>query len=119
MDYGKLARNVDRQVKPILSGMVDTERRADKLIKEVDVQVTRLGSSLDETAKSATAALVEAKKTLNTIEGLTGEDSKMIYQMTTTLKELSAAARSIRAWADYLERHPEALLRGKGGSQGR
>jgi len=119
MDYGKLARNVDRQVKPILSGMVDTERRADKLIKEVDVQVTRLGSSLDETAKSATAALVEAKKTLNTIEGLTGEDSKMIYQMTTTLKELSAAARSIRVWADYLERHPEALLRGKGGSQGR
>lgn len=115
-DYGKLARNVDRQVKPVLSGMVDTERHADKLIKKVDVQVTRLGSSLDETAKSATAALVEAKKTLNTIEGLTGEDSKMIYQMTTTLKELSAAARSIRVWADYLERHPEALLRGKGGS---
>ena len=40
----------------------------------------------------------------------------MIYQITTTLKELSAAARSIRVWADYLERHPEALLRGKGGS---
>jgi len=118
-DYGKLARNVDRQVKPILSGVVDTERHADKLIQKVDVQVTRLGSSLDETAKSATAALVEAKKTLNTIEGLTGEDSKMIYQMTTTLKELSAAARSIRVWADYLERHPEALLRGKGGSKGR
>ena len=115
-DYGKLARNVDRQVKPVLSGMVDTERHADKLIKKVDVQVTRLGSSLDETAKSATAALVEAKKTLNTIKGLTGEDSKMIYQMTTTLKELSAAARSIRVWADYLERHPEALVRGKGGS---
>ena len=115
-DYGKLARNVDRQVKPILSGVVDTERHADKLIQKVDVQVTRLGSSLDETAKSATAALVDAKKTLNTIRGLTGEDSKMIYQMTTTLKELSAAARSIRVWADYLERHPEALLRGKGGS---
>ena len=115
-DYGRLARNVDRQVKPVLSGIGETERHADKLVKNVDAQVTRLGSRIEEAAKSANAALVEAKKTLNTIDGLTGEDSQMIYQMTTTLKELSAAARSIRVWADYLERHPEALLRGKGGS---
>jgi paraquat-inducible protein B len=115
-DYGKLARNVDRQVKPVLSGIVETERHADKLVRNVDAQVTRLGSSIEEASKSAAAALVEVKKTLNTIEGLTGEDSQMIYQMTTTLKELSAAARSIRVWAEYLERHPEALVRGKGGS---
>ncbi len=115
-DYGKLARNVDRQVKPVLSGIVETERHANKLVKNVNAQVTRLGSRIDEAAKSAAAALVEAKKTLNTIEGLTSDDSQMMYQITTTLKELSAAARSIRVWADYLERHPEALLRGKGGS---
>lgn len=115
-DYGKLARNVDRQVKPVLSGIGETERHAYKLVKNVDAQVTRLGSRIDEAAKSANAALVEAKNTLNTIGGLTGKDSQMIYQITTTLKELSAAARSIRVWADYLERHPEALLRGKGGS---
>jgi paraquat-inducible protein B len=30
------------------------------------------------------------------------------------LRELSDAARSLRVLADYLERHPEALLRGKG-----
>ena len=115
-DYGKLARNVDRQVKPVLSGIAKTEGHAYKLVKNVDAQVTRLGSSIEEAAKSAAAALVEAEKTLNTIGGLTGKDSQMIYQITTTLKELSAAARSIRVWADYLERHPEALLRGKGGS---
>ena len=115
-DYGKLARNVDRQVKPVLSGIVETERHANKLVKNVDAQVTLLGSRIDEAAKSANAALEEATKTLNTIEGLTSEDSQMMYQITTTLKELSAAARSIRVWADYLERHPEALVRGKGGS---
>jgi paraquat-inducible protein B len=115
-DYGRLARNMDRQVEPVLSGIVETERHANKMVKNVDAQVTLLGSRIDEASKSASAALVEAKKTLNTIEGLTGKDSQMIYQMTTTLKELSAAARSIRVWADYLERHPEALVRGKGGS---
>ncbi len=115
-DYGKLARNMDRQVKPFLLKLGETERHAYKLVKNVDAQVTRLGSSIEEAAKSANAALVEATKTLNTIEGLTSEDSQMMYQITTTLKELSAAARSIRVWADYLERHPEALVRGKGGS---
>ena len=29
------------------------------------------------------------------------------------LRELTAAARSIRVMADYLERHPEALIQGK------
>jgi hypothetical protein len=29
------------------------------------------------------------------------------------LKELTGAARSIREFANYPERHPEALLRGK------
>jgi paraquat-inducible protein B len=32
-----------------------------------------------------------------------------------TLQEVSRAARSFRVLADYLERHPEALLRGKKG----
>ncbi|KAA6186989.1 MCE family protein [Thiohalocapsa marina] len=31
-----------------------------------------------------------------------------------TMRELSAAARSVRVMADYLERHPEALIQGKG-----
>jgi len=36
------------------------------------------------------------------------------YELAETLKELGAAARSLRNMADYLERHPEALLHGKG-----
>jgi len=31
------------------------------------------------------------------------------------MKELKNAARSIRVLAEYLERHPEALIHGKGG----
>jgi paraquat-inducible protein B len=38
--------------------------------------------------------------------------------LTVLLKELASAARSIRVFADYLERHPEALIRGKGTEPG-
>jgi paraquat-inducible protein B len=32
-----------------------------------------------------------------------------------TLQEFARAAQSVRALTDYLERHPESLLRGKSG----
>jgi paraquat-inducible protein B len=37
-----------------------------------------------------------------------------MYQLSQTLDQISAAADSLRALSDYLNRHPEALLRGKG-----
>jgi paraquat-inducible protein B len=36
-----------------------------------------------------------------------------MIQVTKTLKDLSGAVRAIRVWAEYLERHPEALVQGK------
>jgi len=36
-------------------------------------------------------------------------------QLGGTLQEVSGAARALRLLADYLERHPESLIRGKKG----
>jgi len=49
----------------------------------------------------------------STIEEVAGKDSQVRYRLSTALKELATAARSVRDLADYLERHPEALLQGK------
>jgi len=38
----------------------------------------------------------------------------MIGEIMRLLRDLSSASRSINGLADYLERHPEALLKGKG-----
>ena len=118
-EYGKLARDVDEKVEPLASGVDKVLKDTRKLIRNVDGQVTPLLSSVRNTAKLADAALVQAEKTLSTIEGVAGKDSAVVYQLTNMMKELSAAARSIRNWASYLERHPEALIRGKSGSRGR
>jgi paraquat-inducible protein B len=42
-----------------------------------------------------------------------GNDPRSSNDLLRTLAELKDAARSIRVLADYLERHPESLLRGK------
>jgi paraquat-inducible protein B len=118
-DYGKLARDVDEQVKPLASGVDKVLKDTRKLVRNIDGQVTPLLSSVNNTAKLADDALVQAEKTLKAIEGLAGKDSAVVFELKKMMRELSAAARSIRNWASYLERHPEALIRGKSGSRGR
>jgi hypothetical protein len=51
---------------------------------------------------------------LRAAENLIGEDSNTRYNLDTTLEELAAAARSVRLMADYLEKNPDALLKGRG-----
>jgi paraquat-inducible protein B len=61
--------------------------------------------------------LVQAQSTLAAADGLVGANSQVRYDLNAVLRELTGAARAIRVFADYLERHPEALLRGKAGAQ--
>lgn len=46
---------------------------------------------------------------------LVGPDSVQAQELDSTLQEVTRAARSVRVLADYLERHPESLVRGKKG----
>ncbi len=93
-DYGKLARDVDRQVEPLVY-------------------------TIEETLGKARTALDQARKTLAVAETNLGEDSPPLVELDNALREVGTAARSIRSLADYLKRHPEALLKGKGSSGGR
>ena len=84
-------------------------------IGNLDDQVEPVASALRQTAKNADSALQHGTMTLKEIEGFVAENSPLRVDLTNSLEELSAAARSMRILADYLERHPEALVYGKAG----
>ena len=61
-----------------------------------------------------------ANKTIDTVGKALGsasrsiaEDSPLQQDLRDTLRELSRSAVSLRVLTDYLEQHPESLLRGK------
>ena len=114
-DYKLLARNADKNIDPLVSDVRTAVRDYGKLARDIDKYVDPLGKDIVEAVKSSTSALKQAEETIKGIEGMVSEKSTTGREIQSTLKELSAAARSIRVWADYLERHPEALIRGKGG----
>jgi len=70
---------------------------------------------LDRTLVSARGTLDSGRGTLDNANKLIEPNSVLGAELGNTLQEVSQAARSVRVLADYLERHPEALIRGKTG----
>jgi paraquat-inducible protein B len=99
-DARKLVNRVDRQVDPLAQDTKKTVKDIGKLARDLDARVGELAPSLE--------------KTLSAMRGVISDDAPLIVEMDNTLKAISAASRSFRQLADYLEQHPEALIRGKG-----
>ena len=63
--------------------------------------------------KKAGASLDQMRSTLDSYQKVAKQNANVGYDLTKTLAELDAAARSVRSLAEYLELHPEAVLKGK------
>jgi paraquat-inducible protein B len=72
-----------------------------------------IAPELKTAVSNLNSALIQAEKLAKSL------NSNVSPQADRTLKELQAAARSIKVWAAYLERNPEALIRGKSKSKRR
>lgn len=67
------------------------------------------------TLSSIRAAARSAQNAAASVDGLVGRNAPLPSETSQLMRELTSAARSIRVFADYLERHPEALIQGKRG----
>jgi paraquat-inducible protein B len=67
-----------------------------------------------ETVPRINANLVEMHAVIQELDGWVSADAPLQGDLRKTLQELSDAARAISELADLLERHPEALIQGKG-----
>ena len=117
-----IVKGIDRVVNsPELQGSISslnqTLKSAQKLVQNIDEQIVPLSSEAKDVIKDTTDTLVQADVTLSNLKKNTAETSTLRYEVDNTLRELSAAARSLHDLTDYLQRHPESLLRGKGESE--
>lgn len=75
---------------------------------------SRLMTRLDkQVAPEAQAALRQAAQSLAAITNMLSSDTGLASNTERAVQELSRTARSLRALSDYLQAHPEALLRGR------
>lgn len=94
---------IGQDLRKSVAALNATLASADELVKQLNGDV----------APQVLAALQDARKTLATANGTLSSDAPLQQDARRMVQELTRTATSLRMLTDYLERHPEALLRGK------
>jgi paraquat-inducible protein B len=86
----------------------------DKL-DSIEENVAILLKNINQTVTGARGTITNADKLINSANQFIEPNSVMNSELNNMIQQGSGAARALRVLADYLERHPEALIYGKKG----
>jgi len=122
-DVGQLARRIESETVPGANQLLGDARQVAKrldaetvpAVNQLVEQVRHSAASFEATSDAVRLAVEQIRQLASTADAAVQDRQPLLYQINTALQEVSAAARSFRALADYLDRHPEALLFGKSG----
>ncbi len=119
-DLDGLIRGVAAQIKPLMASLTATSdgarrafAQAEKTLSLTEGPSADMAASFTDAMKKASASLDQMRATLDSYQKMATQNANVGYDLTKTLAELDAAARSVRSLAEYLELHPEAVLKGK------
>lgn len=92
----------------------DVDTNLSEIIAKLNkVNYQQLGGNLQNTLTTLNQTLTSAKSALDHADSMLKSNTGIDQQLINTLQEIDRAAKSLRVLSDYLERHPEALIRGK------
>ncbi|MBI4753917.1 MAG: MCE family protein [Betaproteobacteria bacterium] len=96
---------IGADLRQVLASMDATLKRAEALAARLDAELM----------PEVRSSLAELRRTLGSAGSVLADDAPLQQEARESLRELSAAARALRALTDTLEHQPESLLRGKSG----
>ena len=117
-DLGSLIRKIDGEIKPLSSNIRGAFAQAEKTFALKEGVPGELAAGVRETLAQAGTTLETIRLKVDSFGKNAERNTDIGQDLSKTLREIEAAARSIRSLADYLERHPEALVKGKQATQG-
>lgn len=108
-DIQKLVGSIQTEVLPVAKGLGEVTVAAKTTMEELTVMSKGVSQQLGPLLQSLTLATGRLGDTLD-------ERSSIRLDIEEVLNSLSDASRAITDLADFLQRHPESIIRGKGGS---
>ncbi len=86
---------------------------AQRLFASADDDLDTLSADLVPVLERLDQTLSTADDMLGTFQQQLSGETEQAYQLHTTLREVEGAAAALREFFDYIERNPEALIKGK------
>ena len=108
-----LAGNANSRVDSIADIFTSTMQDTRKLVNNIDSSVGSSASDIKETLAAVQSSFARAEDLLSDAEKLISQNSNLRRQIMMTLESLTDASRSMEELTDYLQQHPDALLKGK------
>jgi len=119
-DLDGLIRGIATEVTPLMASLTATSNaarrtfvQAEKTLSMEEGPPAEMAASFIDAMTKAGASLDQMRSTLGSYQKVAVQNANVGYDLTRTLADLDAAARSVRSLAQYLELHPEAVLKGK------
>lgn len=103
----KLTTTFDGNITTLTQNLQQTSDAARQAMQQAEI-----------TIKQTDVALKEAEAAMINLKGASDPDSPTLYEIRRSLREVSAAARSLRLLTNYIERNPRALIFGKPDNEG-
>ena len=94
---------ISQDLRKALDQLSKTLQDADDTVKRLDKEIS---PELKRTLEQARRTLAEAQKAIS-------EDSPVAADLRDTLSEVKRSSEELRALVDFLERNPDALIRGR------
>ncbi len=113
IDLKKLTQDMDSHLSAISTSVNKTASEYRELAKHLNQQVEALTKVLIRSASAIESSARQADRTLSSANEMLGDDSRLNIQLIRALQDVSDAARALKNWADYMEQHPEAFIKGK------
>jgi len=104
--------NITEELKKSLAKISQAADSAAKLLVKADRELPELKGEISTLLSGLTTASATLGKTLTNLQQLTDHDSRVVYQVEATLREVERAAASVREITDYLQQNPNALVFG-------
>jgi paraquat-inducible protein B len=107
LPYEAIGNDLTTALVSLNQTLQDTSKAINRIDSDLTPELKAIVTQVRGTIASADGILKSTDATL------VGKDAPAQQELRDTLREIAQAARSVRVLVDYLERHPEALIRGK------
>lgn len=94
---------IGQDIRKTFANINATIDSTDKLVKQLDSKV----------APDMQATLEEARKMMRSSESILSSDAPLQQDVRRAIQQMTRAAASLQLMADYIEQHPESIIRGK------
>ena len=111
--FDQIGSNLQKTLITFNSTLHSAEQLTKGLNNNVAPEVLAAMKDVRNTLHNADNTLSTANQTFSSAQQSLAEDAPLQQDLKQTLQDLSRAANSLKVLTDYLEQHPESLIRGK------